>query len=204
MDFINRDKLYIILFSSTDIISSSIKLFESCFLKRKCIFSHVGILFHSKLLLPEFKFSVCNPDNFIVIESTLSGKLNDDVYDTCGRIKFGVQMRSLTDLIESYSNKEGTKMAIAEIIDKIENLPYKFSEILNKYITKKYERCITNLITIHLPIPSIANKKVFCSELVYRILRDLGVHIQKKNPKKVSPNSLLDYVTIREVVYLIA
>lgn len=205
MDFLSKNKIYIILFSSNDPISSTITCFESFCLRHKCIFSHSGILFHSEILLPEFKFSICNPeDSFLVIESTLSGRLNDDVYNTCGKVKFGVQIRLLNELIESYSTKNGTKIAVAEIEEKIADLSSKFTNILQKYITRKYEYLITNLLIIHLPISSIESESVFCSELVYRILKELRINIRKKHPKKVSPNSLLKYLKLKELVYIVA
>jgi hypothetical protein len=199
MDFLDKSKLYVILFSSNDLISSTIKCFDSFFLRRKCIFSHSGILFHSNFLSPEFKFYICNPgDSFLVLESTLSGELNDGVYDTCKKVKFGVQVRFLNELVESYS---GRRIAVSEVADDISSA--KFSEILRMYIDRKYEKYITNLITIHLPIPSINSKTLFCSELVYRVLKELGVRVSHKNPKKVSPNSLRQYVNLKELIYIV-
>lgn len=207
MEFLDNKKLYIILFSSTDQISKTIKCFESFCLKRKCMFSHVGILFHSDALSENFKKRICyiNP-SFLVVESTLSGELNDNVLNTCNRTKFGVQIRSLDQLISSYDSRDG-KIAIAEISD-IENFldaKTQFSFILERYLDKNYECILTNLLTIHSPLPSIETKTYFCSELVFKILTDLGV-IRKNNksPKKISPNSLLNNVKIKEIIYLVA
>jgi hypothetical protein len=175
---------------------------ESFCIRRRCLFSHVGILFHSDILLPESKQFVCNSENsFLVLESTLSGKLNDDILTTCRKVKFGVQIRSFNELIFSYLEKE-SKIALAEIDENIEDLKVKFTKVIQKYITLKYERHLTNLITIHLPIPSFDSESVFCSELVYRILKDLDIDVKKKNPKKVSPNTILSCIKLKDLFFI--
>lgn len=202
-EFLNKNRLYIILFSSSDPISKSIKCLESICLNRKCIFSHVGILFHSDILLSEFKQSICRPNSFLVVESTLSGELNDNVYNTCKKTQFGVQVRSLDELIKVYYEKD-SKIGVAEIDEEIEELSVKFTRILHKYINMSYERYLYNLLTIHIAIPSINSKTMFCSELVYRILKDLKIVSAIKNPKKVSPNTVLRFTKLKELIYLVA
>jgi hypothetical protein len=116
MDYLDKTKIYIVLFSSQDPISKSIVCCESLFLFQKCKFSHAGLLFYSDILTTDFKSLICHlNDSFLVIESTLSGLFNDNVYDTCGKSSFGVQVRSLDQLINSYNDMDECYIAVAEI-----------------------------------------------------------------------------------------
>lgn len=203
---LNKSKLYVIFFSSSDFVSKTIRWFDSCWLSRPCAFSHSGILFHKQFLSLKLYNYLCQPnDEFLVIESTLSGRLNDCVYNTCKQSYFGVQIRSLTELLNSYKNQINGSIAVCEIdIPNTPNTFECFSSILQKYLQKKYERKLPNLFLVHMPIfPAFKSNTFFCSELVYRILKDLKVKIQKRSAKKVSPNSLINYANLKSITYLV-
>jgi hypothetical protein len=188
------------LFSSADYVSRTIKCYETFCLRKPCMFSHVGLLFHVDLLDSVFYDAICKPkDEFLVIESTLSGGLNDKVYNTCGKTMFGVQIRSFYKLLQVYQNNDNV-IAVSEVIT---NNLHNFSNILQNYMNKPYEMFLANLITVHFPIiPAIKSSTLFCSELVYRILNELDVTINKKSPKKISPNNLVMQPFFKEPIFI--
>lgn len=200
MNFLKKTKIYLILFSSADYVSKTIKCYETLCLHKRCLFSHVGLLFSVDLLDFDFYETICKPkDEFLVIESTLSGVLNDNVYNTCGKTVFGVQIRSFYELLQNYQNND-SMIAVSEVIT---NNLQNFSNILRKYLNKPYEMFLANLITVHLPIiPAIKSSTFFCSELVYRILNELEVIVNKKSPKKVSPNNLAMQPFFKEPIFI--
>ena len=188
MTKMNED-IYIAFFVSNDNVSKIIKRFEKFFMNKKFVFTHVGICIKTDIikdLIPCKK----NIYPYIILESTFSGPLNDNVKTVCDDIFFGVQMRWLNEIVQEY--KKCKKCMIA--ISKIKNLPNDYINILRKsivkYINKNYDKTIVNLLTIHIPIPSIKTDGMFCSELVCNVLKDLHIIDDSINDKKVSPNSI--------------
>jgi len=186
--------LYIIFFSSSDPVSRFIKKIEKIF--NKGLFSHCGLLIYStKLKIPCIK-----KEQFVVIESTMSGRLNDNVLDVCGKSYFGTQFRLLIDILQSNVYK---KIAVCKIIT---NQNFKISDLnrINFYIGLKYDLS-PNLLTLHSPIPSIKTRKMFCSELVCEILKGLNL-VEVENTKKISPNDIfkLKFINCKldELIYL--
>ena len=202
---LDKESIYVVFFSSKDFVSRSIRNLEKIwFRKRKNIFSHVGLLFHESILDKQSKMKICKPpkESFLVLESTLSGPLNDNVKNTCNRVKFGVQVRRFSDLIKSYRESKG-KIAVC----KIKNLHSKgdiFNQTLKEYLDKRYEMILTNLLTVHFPIHSPVYKgSVFCSELVCLILQRLGLISKELIPKKISPNGVFNIALLSEPIYFV-
>lgn len=196
MNELNKNSIYLVFFSSKHLVSKCINCYERIFL-RNVYFSHVGLLFHSSLLKSNLK-KICYPINeYLVLESTLGGPLNDNIYNTCDKIEFGVQLRYFRNLLERYKEIKG-KIAISEIKNIDLNI---FCDIIFKYINKSYDFIPTNLLTIHLPFPTFNIGGVFCSELVFRILKDMKMDIQTyKKSKKVSPNNLIS--SLEDICFL--
>jgi hypothetical protein len=182
----NPEKLYVIFFSSDHFVSKLIKTFEKIF-KKNVKVSHVGLLFHSKHI--ENKSLFCS-GNWLVLESTLGGELNDGVKTTCNKTEFGVQLRSFSDIIE-------TKFYTSIIISSVQNLNLnekkrEFNDLIQKYHGTKYERNPLNLFLVNIPfIPSFKNKYFFCSEFVWLFINELlKLDFVKKKSKKISPNTI--------------
>lgn len=204
---LDENTIYVVFFSSKDVISTCIRNFERFwFWKKRTIFSHVGLLFHENLLDTNSKQKLCKPTrNFLVLESTLSGPLTDNVKNTCQCVKFGVQVRKFVDLIKSYRENRG-KIAVCKLKNlKIDGEMQKriFNQALKNYLDKGYEIVLTNLLTVHIPIQSIYSGRVFCSELVCLILQQLGVISKEMDPKKVSPNSVFNITVLSEPVFFV-
>lgn len=182
-----RDDIGVVFFSSGDPISSTIRCFEKCFLKRDIIFSHVGFLLPSYLV----NTPCSTKSSHVVFESTMSGPLNDNVRNVCGNIEFGVQLRSFDELIKEYNE---SKRIIAVCFIKNKLLPNDYEEIIKtcvkKYEGKGYEKNIFNLLSVHTSLPFTKKTGIFCSELVCEILKDLKLVNNKCESKKISPNSL--------------
>lgn len=198
---LNKHEIYIIFFSTPNIISKCIKLYEWCWCENPR-FSHVGITFHTDILNEEYKIKNCNPSGFVVLESTLSGPMNDNINNTCNKVKFGVQIRSLKKILLEY-RKNDAQIAVSKIKYNIpkEKFHDVFNKSLGKVCSKTYDYDLYNLLTIHTLLPSIQNGRMFCSETVYTILISLDVKVKKKNAKKVSPDELLKYV--EEPIFLL-
>lgn len=210
---LDENTIYVVFFSSKDVVSTCIRKFEKIwFWKKKTLFSHVGILFHERILDVESKTKLCRPsESFLVLESTMSGPLNDNVKNTCKRVKFGVQVRKFNSLIKHYRKNKG-KIAVCKLKklnernegnEGNESQKRIFNQVLKDYLSKRYDIILTNLLTVHIPVQSIYSGRVFCSELVCLILQQLGVISNEIDPKKVSPNSVFDLTVLSEPMFFV-
>ena len=201
----NSKNLYIVFFSSFDFVSTSIRKVEKVFFPNRKVFSHVGLLFHESILNKNVSSKICSKlkNEFLVIESTLSGSLNDGVKNTCGKTFFGVQVRSFNELVKHYKDDRG-KIAICKITN-FDLFPNRdlFNNLVLKVLYTKYENIIVNLLCIHLPFPVLKSKRMFCSELVYFILNNLNIIEKQLNPKKVSPNMFFKLVHLDKLQYIV-
>jgi len=183
----NIDLVYIVFFSSSQIISSAIKLSEKLYLDN-VRFSHTGLLVYSKNFEDDIILNNCiSKEGWYVLESTLSGRLNDGIRNTCGKTVFGVQIRDFDRISKQYET-----IAVRDIKSTLGNRKC-INEFIRFYGGYSYETNPINLLTVHHnAIESFhffGKKNVFCSELVFLFLQSL--HPFKRNPKKVSPNFLL-------------
>ena len=186
---LDKNKLYIVMMKGGDIISKSITCFEVCKKHQPHnIYSHVGLLFFKKEV-----------DNFVVLESTLSGALNDNIYDIYHKTKFGVQLRFWNEIKNKYI-KEDKLLVIAEILCP---LTFNFKEIINRYIGHKYDLINVLMLPTHIEYD---NNKYFCSELVYDVLNEIECLTIKINSKKITPSKLIDLLIenniIKDFIYI--
>lgn len=182
-----EDDVYVAFFISTDIVGKVITRFEKFFVDNKNIFTHVGLVIKSTVIndiVPCFKNC-----KYVIYESTYSGSINDNIRNTCGSEFFGVQFRDFDLLCKNYKERH-QKIAISSI----QGLPQNYKEVLRRsvvtHINKSYDLTLINLLTIHLPLPGIKTNGMFCSDLVCKVLQDLGVVEGLVNSKKTSPNTL--------------
>lgn len=203
-DFIRP--LDLILFRGSEFISTTIRFLEKLEVDNGD-WSHCGLVVTSDLV-PTIKNA--KPGKLYVWESTLSGELNDGIYDVeSNATVFGVQIRSLDKLVIEY-NKRDRKIAWS----KLENNPYdrkkhedetaykarfeKLQKLLCdlhlKYQNSMYEINPLRLLAALFPcVRSYRNKiglgkdLMFCSELVATVYCDIGV----LDPQKVDPENVL-------------
>lgn len=201
--------LDLLLFKGSEIVSSSIRFLENLEVNNND-WSHCGLVINTSIL-PTIKNGKIG--KLYVWESTLSGSLNDNIYDTEGKTVFGVQIRSLDKVVKAY-NKKNRTIGWA----KLKNNPYlkQKNETSNEYkkrfkklqkamikIHKKlhHEPYETNLITLAAslfrwlrPVRNYIEKHtnfgkntMFCSELVASIYCDIAV----LNRKEVDPQDII-------------
>jgi hypothetical protein len=178
---LDSNYMYLVFFKSSDFVSKTIQRYEKIW-GIKDPFSHVGIAIHSKFL----KGCKCvDPKTFIILESTMSGPLNDGVRDICNNIFFGVQLRNFNDILKTFSYQ----ITIFKLNYEINKLTIK--NTIKSVLGIKYDYDIFNLLTVHVPINFKQGKKMFCSQLVCEILKELGLLKKEINSKKISPNTLM-------------
>lgn len=189
-----EDDVYMAFFISTDTIGKLIRQFEKFFTSDKTIFTHVGLVIKSSIvndIVPCFQSC-----KYVIYESTYSGLLNDNIKNTCDNAFLGVQFRDFDLICRAYKERH-QKIAISSI----QGLPHNYKDILRRsvvtHINKSYDLTIVNLLTIHLPLPGIKTNGMFCSDLVCKVLQDLGVIEAMINSKKTSPNTLYQLLRSR-------
>lgn len=186
-----EEDIYLAFFESDDIAGQIIKRFEFFFLDKRAVYTHTGIVIKSSIIkdiIPCYSGS-----KYVILESTMSGKLNDGLTNTCQESYLGVQLRDFDRLLIKYKT-DRKKLSVSSI--KI--LPHDYKEIIKsfilRYINRNYDTNIVNLITMHSSIPNIKTNGVFCSDLICRLLQELNVIDKDIRPKKVSPNTLFTLV----------
>lgn len=203
--------LDLILFRGGEFVSTAIRYLENLEVGNGD-WSHVGLVV-TKDVLPNLKNA--KEGQLYVWESTLSGKLNDDVMDLeSGKSVFGVQVRSLDKLVPEYNKGEALVAWSA-----LENNPYvqrkgesdeaykarkaklvdTLSKLHKEYYHEEYElNPITLLAALYPCLRKLRDKlgsgkgMIFCSELVATIYCDIGVLDAKEvDPENVLPVDLL-------------
>lgn len=206
-------KIYLACFRGRGVVSKTIKFTESLFFAYS-EFTHVGLLIHSNQLDEEIKSKGCvYNEEWIVFESTLSGKWNDNIKNTCKKTFFGVQMRKFSELIESYSGQEGY-LAVAKFL--VDKNTLNLNEILKKYLGLGYDYNFFNLLTINTVDRKVINmgvkilgltptQKNFCSEFVFRVLKDCDMvpdKYIKVNSKNISPSFLTTKFIHKDFIFI--
>jgi len=220
MDTINQilnvNFIYVAGFRGRGVVSKTIKFVEGLF-SAYADFTHVGILIHSSQLNQELRDENCiQIGEWICFESTLSGKWNDDVKNSCNKTFFGVQGRKLSELINSYNGYEGY-LCIARLL--IHQKPFELNINLKKHLNKKYDYNFLNLLTIHtiekkqlsLVMNNICSffgvaptEKMFCSEFVFKFLNDCKLIPNKyinKHPKNISPSFIITEIIQKTFIF---
>lgn len=174
------------------------------------VWSHVAIVVSRNVLdIEELK-----PEELYVIESTMSGSKGDGVCNISGEGYFGVQLRSLSELLERYQDitqkAKGKKIGVARMstiaragfsAEKIRPVLTAFWK--NVWSNQRYDfnpiSLLGSMYTPFRPIRSAVEKIIntdeylFCSELVATILRVCEIIPETINPKNVLPMDLVGY-----------
>lgn len=211
-DIKNKIKpLDLIVFRGGEVVSTTIRLLQELKVNNND-WSHVGLVINTELLpnIPNGK-----KNKLYILESALSGDLNDGVPTSDGKIIFGVQVRDLQEVIKGYYKLNNTLVGYC----KLKNNPYNqklyesleeyearllilqadFINIYNEYGTKFFDISPLNLLASIFPsIRCFRNKWdkyigigknwLFCSELVALVYHKLGIiNLPDFDPSDVIP-----------------
>ena len=190
--------LDLLVFKGGEVVSTAIRLLEQLQVGNKD-WSHVGIVINTDLLpnIPNGK-----KNKLYILESGMSGDLNDGVPTTDGKVVLGVQVRDLEEVIKGYNKLDDTLVGWC----KLKNNPYNqkinesleeyearllilrsdFIEIYNEYGTKFFDISPLNLLAGLIPqlrcfrhewdkYIGLGKDWLFCSELVALIYHELGI-----------------------------
>lgn len=158
----------LLLFKGSDVVSKVIAKIEKIEDgPRAPDFTHVGCVVLGKDLFPltrDAEKEWLHEDTVYVFESTMSGKLGGGPNDVTDHARFGVQLRSLDDVVESYDLPETTRMAWAPLRQEVrERVDVKKArDVYEKYKGLRYDASIVDLAAA-IDVP--------CT----RCLRDWGV-----------------------------
>lgn len=194
----------LVLFSGGDFFSCLIKYIEEKNIRtskggiNRDIFSHVGmivtsdIIDHSKIL----------PGKIYILESTMSGKLGQNVYNINDDWFLGVQIRDFDVLVKEYDKPSNTKIAICGLnkyptIDS--NLKEKFTKLYLSLEGIRYDANILSLLSVFMKklrphrsqFERLTEDWLFCSELVALIYKTMGILPTNTDPKNVMPMDFL-------------
>lgn len=212
--------LDMIIFKGSDIVSDTIRYFEKVKLGNG-EWSHVGIIINTDVM-PSIKNGV--KGRLYIWESTASGSL---AIDSDGAVDiesdkgvFGVQIRDLEHVIETYDSHPKTKIGWCVLknnpIDKrddetIDEYNLRFNiitNILDEYHIQEYHRfydlSIIDLLAGLFPffrkirdrkhaVLPYAKNWLFCSELVANVYVKVGVLDPSIDPQDVVPVDLIGY-----------
>lgn len=190
-----------ILFRGNELVSKVIKKLERSKVNSNYVeYTHCGIVI-TRDLLDDYRL---DPDKLYIWESTMSGKLQNGVYDIDGKAFLGVQIRKLDEVIEAFDKPNDTAVAWL----KLKNNPMKefsmrgeirekFKIIYNEYNGRKYNINLLSLLsTVYVslrpfrkPINKLFKTKdmIFCSQLVAIVYKELGLLDESVNPRNVLP-----------------
>lgn len=154
-------------------------------------FSHVGLVVTSDILTHE----LVKPGVIYILESTMSGKLGNDVNNIEGHAFFGVQLRNFDELLPRYDEPNDTAIAFAhlkynpwvygspeikrminqrftELFDRVNGIPYNanpYSLLSAVFSCMRPERAIIE--------DAFGTRKwLFCSELAALVYKTLGIY----------------------------
>lgn len=205
-----KDKIQpldLILFRGSDFVSDTIRLLEYTALNNNWAddYSHCGIIITRDLLddprLEEGKLYIW--------ESTMSGKLGQNVYNIDGKTFLGVQVRKFDDLIVAYDQPRASAISWCRLqnnplldINKKEQIKQKFLTCFQEYNGRRYNINLYGLLStlykhmrfLRKPIAKIlhTNNWIFCSELLALAYKSIGVLDESVNEKDVLP---VDFIT---------
>lgn len=174
--------MYVLFIKGHGLVAKGILLYEKLW-NITSKYTHVGLVVHKELVDNKVSDLFCLKNDFYILESTLSGGLNDSINSSCNKIIFGPQFRSFNEFISVYSKFGDIKAKLVEM-DKSLSLN------LCNYLGKQYDYNILNLTMVHIPYIHYKNDKYFCSDLITSLLKDNRMVDQNINSKKVSPNKL--------------
>lgn len=207
----------IILIKGGEFISNVIRFIQQNTLvvpKMKDVWSHVGLVVTRELLDDKR----LEPGKLYLIESTMSGRLNDGIKNIDGNSFFGVQIRDLDKIVKKYTSHKKTSIAWSRLhnnpfTDETEAGKKKRKEIqaaFTELFPKRWEgiRYDWNLISlaaaawpIFKPLKWISDKInifdnkdwLFCSELVFDILQVFQFYDGHFDSSLVLPQDLIGF-----------
>ena len=192
--------LDIILFRGGELVSDAISFIEDVFVG-KGDWTHVGLVITTDIV----PIKNGKPNQLYVWESTMSGDMGDGTNNVeTGDGFFGVQIRDLEKVVDTYDNSADTKIAWCRLINnpllqketesdedyknRIDNLKEKLFEFYEKHNNTRYDyNCLNLLSAICDNMPKCKNKVFFCSELVTAIYQILGLIPKEIDPETMSP-----------------
>jgi hypothetical protein len=199
--------LDLLLFKGGDFVSNAIRFLEYVQLDDDWAddFSHAGLVV-TKDILDDDRLE---EGVLYVWESTMSGKLGQNIYNMKGKAFLGVQLRNFDVLIEAYDEPNNTRIAFCPLrgnpYDDVENRPQlkqKFTEIFTKYNGTRYDLNLYSLLSALYPRIRFLRPKIekflntedwlFCSELCALVYKELDVLPSTVNEKNVLP---VDFIT---------
>jgi len=173
-------------------------------------YTHVGMVLKNDIL----KDDTLDDDDVYVWESTMSGPLNDGVKNVRGHSYFGVQLRSLEELVKIYYNPGNTKISIASLMPYYRNIINENSpRVIDQFIILfnqttdkvRYDANVYSLFSAIIPCLRGNRRKIiekffdtedwyFCSELAAEAYLTLGILDREiVNPKNVLPMDFLGF-----------
>ncbi len=203
--------LDLILFRGSDFVSDTIRVLCNGRLSKTWAdnYSHSGLIVTSEILdHPDIKEGV-----LYVLESTISGKLGQNIYNIEGKSFLGAQLRNFDELIIEYDRPNTTSIAWCQLnhnpaknddFDKQKELKLKFTEIFNKYNGTPYDMNFMSLCCALYPSFRCFRKPVetvlgtqnwlFCSELCALVYKELNMLPATLNEKNVLPVDFINNV----------
>lgn len=210
---LDNESIYLVGFRGRGIVSNLIKFVEHLFFAYS-EYTHIGILIHSSQLCSDIKMENCILNNeWICFESTLSGKYNDNINNSCNKTFFGIQARNFKDIIEIYNGQEGY-FCVGKLL--VNSKPFNLNNNLKKYLKKKYDYNIFNLFTINIIEKHNVDKillffsikpteKRFCSDFVFAFLKDCNLIPDKflnYHSKNISPSFLINNIIHKKFIFI--
>jgi len=202
--------LDLILFRGSDFVSDTIRTMCNTRLSKTWAdnYSHAGVVVTSEILdHPEVKEGV-----IYVWESTISGKLGQNVYNISGESFLGTQLRNFDDLVIEYDKPNTTSVALCQLnnnpansddFDKKKALRKEFTEVFTKYNGVRYDLNFLSLLSALYP-PSRCVRPLekvlgtqnwlFCSELCALVYKRLNLLPGAVNEKNVLPVDFINGV----------
>lgn len=203
--------LDVILFKGSDFISDSIRFAQ--YIDERNVwtnqYSHAGMIISRDILDDER----LEPGKLYIWESTMSGKLGSGIYNIDGKWHLGVQVRSFDDLIIKYDEPNTTAVAWCKLNnnpfinaqgnpEKLATLKEEFKIVFDKYNGIRYDLnpfgLLPSIVGFARPLRKVfefllrTKKWLFCSEMIAKVYKDLGILDDSVNEKNVVP---VDFIT---------
>ena len=175
----NLKPLDLLLFKGADFIGKAITFLQRSRFKNTLVdFTHAGMVVTKEILDDD----LLEEGKLYILESVLSGKLAQGVYNIRGKGYIGVQLRDLDEVIETYDRSNGTRIAHYQLqnnpyndISKHDYLKSQFTTLFKKYDGIKYDFNFVSLLSSIYPMFRCMRSQIehylhteewlFCSEL---------------------------------------
>jgi hypothetical protein len=202
----------LILFRGEDFVSDAIRILSYKKLKKAWSddYSHAGIIITNQVL----DHPALKDDTLYVWESTISGKLGQNIFNVDGESFLGTQLRNFDDLIIEYDKPNNTGIAwcqlnnnlydTADTDDKKQLLKERFTELFNNYNGRRYDmNCISLLGALYPKFRCCraciedalgTHDWLFCSELCALVYKSLMLLPSTVDEKNVLPVDFINHV----------